>query len=930
MVSWLFGMLAASLAMGQGSGAMAMVVENQHVRIGITEDGRVALFEDLATGSNHVAGSPALASVRRAGETLGSTAATYAGGQLRLGFGDGSVSATLAVRVEPRYVVLEVESVEGEGVEELVICDIPLTLAGTPDEPLAACALALNLQTNVLEFPGPNSRLRAICYPRFGMEGSSVAVVACPAAEMRDVLKEVVLGAPDLPHSPIGGPWALEGPLNRSSYVFNYSGLSEATVGDWIAQVQSLGFNQVEFHGGGSFRFGDCALDPNTYPNGRASLRAVIDRLHEAGIYAGLHPYAFFIDKRSEWVTPVPHPGLAYDAVFTLADDISEEANFVPVVESTGAMHTTTGFFVRNSITLRVDEELIVYRWVQKEPPFGFAECIRGAHGTTATAHQRGAKAYHLKECFGLFAPDPESALFYEVVQRLADFYNDCDFDTIYLDALDGSDVLGRPEDAWYHGSRFVFELWKRLRKPAVMEMSSFTHHLWYVRSRMGAWDCPTRSHKRFIDMHVQANEMNTRMFLPSNLGWWGFFHWGGTQTEPTFPDDIEYLCCKALGTDSGLSVVVYNPAAPGDQRLAAIMRRYETLRHSGRVPEHVKALLRTPGEEYTLEEAPGGASRIVPVTNDRHTVGAIDGISNVWHVENRYAPQVPSLRVQALSAAAPYDSPDSLVLEDFGDPDTLTARGAAAGVTMELVRSDEPAPGSAWSGRITARSELPSRTGSWAHVTKLFDPPLALGERQALGVWVHGDGKGEVLNFQLRSPDHITTGIGEHYVVVDFEGWRYFELIEFDSDRFADYAWPYGWAYPIYREHVEYGAVSSLGIWINNLPPGEEVTCYLGAVRALPLASTALTNPTVSVGGASLVFPVELVPGAYIEYSELGGCTLYAPNGSPVGQIEPEGDTPVLVGGANEVVFSAGSTSGANPRARVMVTARGEPVWEG
>ena len=39
------------------------------------------------------------------------------------------------------------------------------------------------------------------------------------------------------------------------------------------------------------------------------------------------------------------------------------------------------------------------------------------------------------------------------------------------------------------------------------MEMSTFHHHLWCVRSRYCAWDHPNRSHKRFIDLHIAENE---------------------------------------------------------------------------------------------------------------------------------------------------------------------------------------------------------------------------------------------------------------------------------------------------------------------------------------------------------------------------------------------------------------------------------------
>ena len=74
-----------------------------------------------------------------------------------------------------------------------MFCDIPLKLQGLPDEPFAACALALNIKTNVAELPRPSSRLRATCYPKFGCAGAAVAIVASPSGELRGALQEAVV-----------------------------------------------------------------------------------------------------------------------------------------------------------------------------------------------------------------------------------------------------------------------------------------------------------------------------------------------------------------------------------------------------------------------------------------------------------------------------------------------------------------------------------------------------------------------------------------------------------------------------------------------------------------------------------------------------------------------------------------------------------------
>ena len=244
-------------------------------------------------------------------------------------------------------------------------------------------------------------------------------------AELRSLMKEVVAAAPDLPQSRIGGPWALDSSENFGSYLMT-SGITEENVDEWIRLAQSLGMSQIDIHGGSCFRFGDCEPNPKMYPKGRASFKAVIDKLHAAGIQAGLHTYAFFIAKTSRWVSPVPDSRLAKDATFTLSEALPQSASAVPVDESTEKMSAITGFGVRNSATVQIDDELITYTGVSKTPPYAFTGCKRGACGTRVAAHAKGARVHHLRECFGLFVPDGDSTLLAEVAAETARMYNEC------------------------------------------------------------------------------------------------------------------------------------------------------------------------------------------------------------------------------------------------------------------------------------------------------------------------------------------------------------------------------------------------------------------------------------------------------------------------------------------------------------------------
>lgn len=913
-----------------------IILENDLFRIEVGLDAKCLALIDRATGENYLDAEKdaAFAQVRLTDRTVDATAATFDQNRLALSFGDSGIQAVLHVKIEPRYLTIEVIEVRGGAIEELIFANMPLTLKGALDEPFAACALALNLQTNIVEIPGPMPRLRAMCYTRFGIEGAKIAIIGSPLPELRDIMKDVVRSAEELPRTDIGGPFALDATINRGSYLFDFGSVTEDTVDKWIEFVKTLGLTQIDFHTGTSLRFGDYRPNPDLFPRGRDSVKAVIDKLHAAGLHAGLHTYAFFIDKNTPYVTPVPDPRLGKSATFTLASALSAGDNVVPVEESTEKMSTTTGFFVRNSVTLQIGDELITYSGVSKEAPYTFTGCTRGAYGTQAAAHDAGAKVHHLKECFGLFTPDADSTLLAEIAFNTADVYNECGFDMIYLDALDGSDILSGGENAWHYGSKFVFEIAQRLEKPALFEMSSFHHHLWYVRARMGAWDHPSRSHKRFIDVHAAANASGSGMFLPMNLGWWAVKTWqdgpNSTQVEATFPDDIEYLLGKALGNDMSISLMGVNPdnigSIPAYQRLAPIFRQYEELRHAGYFSEAIKAQLREPGAEFTLLQDDAGDWRFRPVTYDKHKVAGLDGWSNQWTVNNRFEAQPVRLRIEALMAAAPYDDPKAYLLEDFSNFETLSDRTNAEGVSSMLDRVTDLVKTGSASGRFQAQNTRETGAGAWCKWGRSFDPTLNIKEQRGLGVWVHGDGSGALLNFQLLSPHYTTSaGIGDHYVPIDFTGWRYFELIEMEGARIEEYQWPYGGAYAVYRENVDHGLIDRFSIWYNNLPPGGETVCHIGPVKALPLLKTQLTNPVITVNGQRIALPVTIESGCYLELNGPDDCILYGPKGEVLEKITLTDPIPALAPGSNAITFTCDPPDIVQPRANVTVIAMGE-----
>jgi hypothetical protein len=936
-----------------GAVAEPLVFETDSFRLVLSPEATSVAFVDKATGTDYCDVGKALPFATWVDDTARpATAARLDDGLLVIQFGDGEREAMFRVTAKKRRLEFALVSLMGatEALQELHFASIPLTLAGTMDASFAVSPLALNLETYCAEIPGHTPTISgAKCFAKLGMEGAAIAIVACPSGELRDALKDAVTDADAIPKSANGGPWALDSEINQQSYFLDVSGkVNEQTVDSWITMIKGLGVKQLDLHGGYAFRFGDYVPNPKEYPNGRDSLKAVVDRLHEAGIAVGLHTYAMFIAKDAPWVTPVPDPGLAKNAVFTLASDLSEADAVVPVAETTEKMSPLTGFHHRNSATIQIDEELIVFSGVSKEPTYAFTECQRGAYGTTPAPHAKEAKVYHLKECFGLFAPDPDSELFDKVIAETAKTYNDCGFDMMYMDALDGSDVIdlkGGGQFAWYYGAKFTYELVRQLNNAPLMEMSTFGHHLWAVRSRMGAWDACQRAPQTFADIHVLSNREWKKHFLPTNLGWWGVFSWNGVQPKRSLPVDVEYICGKALGTNSSLSLLLgfspqTYPESYNQQRLGSIINRYETLRLSGVVPQALRDQLATPGKAFHLEDGPDGAYQFRPVDFARHDIASADG-NDSWQVENPRKTQTPRITIETLLSANAYDSPDSTLIEDFANPAAYTAVQCNEGVAATFSVVDTPVKDAPVSASIVATNTSAERHRAWVTMERAFDPPIDLNGR-GLGLWVYGDGKGAILNLQIRNPKHVTFALTEHYVKLDFTGWRYVELIDTEDYAIERYEWPYsrprsewqdnlasamGFAYPVYHAHLNYGQIGELHIALNDLPQGEEVQVFMGPIRSIPQKSAAFSNPGLTFNGQRIAFPVSLESGHLLEFTPPNAYTVCDKAGELLTTGTTEGDAPVLQPGANTVEFTCDPPDDAALHARVTLTTAGEAL---
>ncbi len=925
---------------------MSAQFENKWFRWIVDGSGNNVKFLDKLSGRDVLCGSSrsSCAYIVKDGWKREASGASFDGSLYTLCFGDDA-GAELDVETNPDYLVFTVKRVWGE-FDELAFVNIPTVLEIKPDEPFSACTIALSLKSNVEQLPGPQSHIWTCSYRRFGFEGAQTGLVACPFGEMREALKAMVSNAPQVPHSPLCGPFAKDAELPRRSNVFGSP--TEANVDQWIEFCHAMGISAIEMDG--TINYGSYQPNPAVYPNGYASVKAVIDKLHDAGIAAGLHTMSFSIAKNCDWVTPIPDPRLAKERTYTLAKGIDETQDTIYLVEPTDTLPDRISYYIRRSLTLQIDNELIQYTWRQTTKPYAVMECKRGILGTKATAHAAGAPVHHLVECWGCFAPDGESTLFSEVAQRIANCINQCGFDFCYLDGLDGSHVIAGLDLAWHYGAKFTFEVFKYLDHPIMMEMATFTHHLWYVRTRMQAWDHAVRGHKTFLNLHLKSNDQARRLFMPLHLGWAGLGRKTNIDTDATYWDDIDYLWSKALATDSNYTLQRVSPGSMTDgdwlKTMAPTIRKYEELRQKNMVDESTKQKLAVLGDEYHLQIGKDGGWSFRQFTSSRHQVTGLDDGSGAWSFANPFGAQPLSLRITALNSVGAYES--GVEITDFGsgffDP----------GPTIKLLNSGKTyvypssAPGisskvenGVWTGsnagvQKEVQSSSPDdkyslydhcerifswRQASWTSLQLDFKQPKDLSETPAFGIWVNGDNQGQLLNIILMSRSY--GDMKKQYVIpVNFSGWKYFELVESDPELFDQHSWPFSREqYSIHRSQPNYKNCLGLQMWMNEIPAGKTVSVQLKPMKALPLLQQKLVNPSITIGGQTMVFPVEMEPNEYLEVLADGSCKWFDAKGTLKKTVVPQGTLPTVAGGNNQISFNS-SKQTANSRAYVTMFA--------
>jgi hypothetical protein len=398
----------------------------------------------------------------------------------------------------------------------------------------------------------------------------------------------------------------------------------------------------------------------------------------------------------------------------------------------------------------------------------------------------------------------------------------------------------------------------------------------------------------------------------------------------------MENLGAKLIGWDAGISLTAgVNRDAlrntPLFQRAVDILRTCEELRHAKAFDESVKAKLREPGMEFALFKDDMGKTRFRRVQSQSQTVNLSEPWTLSWDAKNLFQEQPARFRVEALMFTPIVNRTNSLPLLKLTKEELASCkRTAADGVTLDL--APRPSDEDSFCSLIASNSGKVPQNAAWVRIEKRFDPPLNLKDHQGLNVTIRsqpGGADGALVAVRFESPHHLAYGaIADRYVTVKSNSYRVYSLVETESSRWSDFVWNDGKAlYNVYRETINFGVVDAVSVWLQNLPPKQEVKIDIGGLRAVPLYKGTIKNPKITMGEAAIEFPVELASGSWIECNGPGDCAVYGPKGESLGKVTPRGEWPTLKTGVAPLKFTCEPNDGLEPRARVTLFNHGEQL---
>lgn len=881
-------------------------LETEYLKIRINNKGHQTGLIDKSSGKNYLQSVAPLWKAIIGRKEYECSRIEIHGRDLTVHFG-GKAVARFRFQNKKYYFTLELVTVQ-PNIAQISMIEFNLkkmetiakTINAAYDENFAFCVMALTLPAHCKP---AGSNLRATCYAKYGFQGNKIAIIGCPTRQLKPLIQQVEK-AEGLPHITLGGKWSKVSNDIKHSYLFLHD-LGEVNCNRAIAYARKMNVGMIMILETWAGRtMGHFPINRNLFPHGQEGLKAVVAKIHKAGMKAGLHFLSTGVSHNDRYISPVPDKRLFKDAAAILAGDIDSTQVDIPCLNYPAGFPRSLhprGIYFGNGVDIQIDDEIISYGSISLKKPFQFANCHRGAYGTKAAPHHKGSKIVHLMRSYSYFVADRDTSLMNEIAERICKILDDCRFDMLYFD---GNERL--QGDLWYYHCKTLMAFYHCIspsRRNHILFQSSSggqAHFSSHLISRTACAD-------GYENVKDNVNNASTKYptyinnFMPLDIGWYGI-----GQKEISC-SDIEYVLGKSIGWNSSVGFSTSLQALDLNPETTALLEmagKYESLRLKNWFPESVKKTLRQPLPCHLvkLPESKWGFA-----AQHEKIIRTTDGIDNVWTMPCTTSNKMIELQIAVGEITRPgsiYRNHESVNIIDFHDnrivkydrviglmpfgEDTHAINKTSAAFTC----CENEGPCGNNYGLFTVKSRLKDRSG-WTGFGHRYGRPLKLGRRSGIGLWVGADGKGAGLKIRLQD---IAGNWLDYNLKLDFLGWRYHELADFNDI-----------VNPDYLEEIDKSKIAVIMFFLVRLPPGDETTCRIAGIKALPQLEKekCLNHPSITVEKQTISFPGRLKQGDLLTSSADGKCVTIDRQGKEH-VLHPAGRMPVFKKGKNTVTFKS------------------------
>ena len=751
--------------------------------------------------------------------------------------------------------------------------------------------------------PAESISAEAFTHLGHGVKGAKLGVVFSKKEDAIEILKKVAdaidpkVGLT----SKAGGPYAKEWAGNFGDYAL-VTNIAPDKLDESLKLAVEFNIDQYDVHqsAGNTFCQGNYEFAHTESGTATEYRDTLGKKIRDAGLITALHNYAYYISPRANSILSVPkwQKQLQVTEEFTLAEDIDGEALELPTLEDASGFDTSYNFLHRNMSYVLIDEEII---HIGKATSSSLAECTRGACGTRAVPHKKGSVLKHLDGIFGDFNPVLGSELFYYIADLTAKAYNEGGFDMLYFDAIDGiHNHIDDQRDCWYYHQMFIHRVLSQCERTPLVETSSGCPQEWNFRGRCGAWDYANFSIKKHITNHAIANIKDIESNLTATLGWFCFFTdeniWGNmknTTFKTLFHDDMDFLGKYALAYDMS---IVFHPLAVDSinnnpfhhANLTYYTERYTKLRKAHYFsPETLERLKDHKSEWRVIPD--GDEFKLQQMHYCKANLGNAYKLSDFsYNGENPFKEQMPFVRVESRYSTL------------FEEPVTLATYDETKPVGEKKVVQDISTPDIDTRMAMSIKVKGTGRDGDAALIS------IAGGVRGEKG------------------------GRSDHFIDLNFEGWRDFILLDFDNAEYDTEKYVFDGisttysSYDTYRFCPNHFTFKTVALRLT----GETAeNAVFGDLISYPQAPAPIKNPTVKVGDTTFTFNCALHGGDYVEYDPETDKAILYHNAEQTKEEVPFTGKLTVPTGSFTAEYTAEKESEAPLRARVSLGFTGDTI---